>query len=259
MSHSRPTSLHLSYSTNDIPTAQDSSHSAVTSPKTYVDQSKHGHSMPATYAPPTPQSGNSASNTTPPTPQSSDQECQPGSQNSFGGVAFQSHAVTVSSQANCSDTIASPLNTFPTHFYGYGVQQFPAAPLQVNGNQVQHFSPHSSIGPYAPQPYASYPRFNEGSRNTNQGRRETDTGPFSRFSNVPLENYKGELYGLCKDQHGCRYLQRKLEDGAPDNVQTIFVETNMHVVELMTGSLFSHPEDKCRSLLPDRMLTCSSL
>ena len=45
-----------------------------------------------------------------------------------------------------------------------------------------------------------------------------------------------EIYGLCKDQHGCRYLQKKLEEKNPQHVQMIFQETHMHVVELMTGS-----------------------
>ena len=45
----------------------------------------------------------------------------------------------------------------------------------------------------------------------------------------------GEIYALCKDQHGCRYLQKKLEDNNPHYVQLIFMETNQHVVELMTG------------------------
>lgn len=44
-----------------------------------------------------------------------------------------------------------------------------------------------------------------------------------------------EIYGLCKDQHGCRYLQKKLEEKNPQHVQMIFQETHMHVVELMTG------------------------
>lgn len=58
----------------------------------------------------------------------------------------------------------------------------------------------------------------------------------NRFANVQLESLRGEIYGLCKDQHGCRYLQKKLEDRDPENIQTIFAETNPHVVELMTGA-----------------------
>lgn len=60
----------------------------------------------------------------------------------------------------------------------------------------------------------------------------TDT---SRFTNMKLEDLVGEIYGLCKDQHGCRYLQKKLEDRDPESIQVIFDETSPHVVELMTG------------------------
>ncbi|KAI8049565.1 armadillo-type protein [Syncephalis plumigaleata] len=44
----------------------------------------------------------------------------------------------------------------------------------------------------------------------------------------------GEIYNLCKDQHGCRFLQRKLEEQKRKNVNLIFAEVSPHVVELMT-------------------------
>ena len=60
----------------------------------------------------------------------------------------------------------------------------------------------------------------------------------ARFTNVKLEHFQGEILGLCKDQHGCRYLQKKLEERNPEHAQLIFVETHQHVVELMTGTVF---------------------
>ena len=48
-------------------------------------------------------------------------------------------------------------------------------------------------------------------------------------------DHVNEIYSLCKDQHGCRYLQKKLEEKNPQHVQMIFQETHAHVVELMTG------------------------
>jgi hypothetical protein len=59
----------------------------------------------------------------------------------------------------------------------------------------------------------------------------------NRFANVKLESLVNEIYSLCKDQHGCRYLQKKLEEGNPQYVEMIFRETHSHVVELMTGKL----------------------
>lgn len=57
----------------------------------------------------------------------------------------------------------------------------------------------------------------------------------TRYANFKLENMQGQIYELCKDQHGCRFLQRKLEDHDPEHVDMIFEETKEHVVELMTG------------------------
>jgi len=57
----------------------------------------------------------------------------------------------------------------------------------------------------------------------------------SRFDNIPLKSLKGEIYTLCKDQHGCRYLQKKLEERTIENIKLIYNETQTHMVELMTG------------------------
>ena len=64
----------------------------------------------------------------------------------------------------------------------------------------------------------------------------------NRYANMKLEALENEIYTLCKDQHGCRYLQKKLEEGNPQYVEMIFNETHSHVVELMTGmfSLWLH-------------------
>ena len=53
-------------------------------------------------------------------------------------------------------------------------------------------------------------------------------------SNTPLDELQGEIFALCKDQHGCRYLQKKLEEGIPSYRDIIFTETFSHFAELMT-------------------------
>lgn len=68
----------------------------------------------------------------------------------------------------------------------------------------------------------------------------------NRFANLPLESLGGEIYALCKDQHGCRYLQKKLEDRNPEQVHMIWLETNQHVVELMTDPFGNY---LCQKLL----------
>lgn len=59
------------------------------------------------------------------------------------------------------------------------------------------------------------------------------------------------------DQHGCRFLQKKLEERNPESVQIIFEETNMHVVELMMDpfgnylcqKLLEHTNEDQRTIL----------
>jgi len=68
----------------------------------------------------------------------------------------------------------------------------------------------------------------------------------SRFHNLPLEAVGGQIYSLCKDQHGCRYLQKQLENRIPDQVHMIWLETNQHVVELMTDPFGNY---LCQKLL----------
>ena len=58
-----------------------------------------------------------------------------------------------------------------------------------------------------------------------------------RYLNINLQGLIGEIYTLCKDQHGSRYLQKKLEEGDAENIRVIFEETNPHMIELMTGGL----------------------
>jgi hypothetical protein len=58
-----------------------------------------------------------------------------------------------------------------------------------------------------------------------------------------LEDLQGEILSLSKDQHGCRYLQKKLEEEVPEHRDMIFRETYGHFPELMTGK--SH---RCRAV-----------
>jgi hypothetical protein len=63
----------------------------------------------------------------------------------------------------------------------------------------------------------------------------------ARYANYKIEAMQGQLYELCKDQHGCRFLQRKLEERDPAHIQMIFEETKDHVVELMIGRSLYFP------------------
>ncbi|KAF3941188.1 hypothetical protein ABW19_dt0201326 [Dactylella cylindrospora] len=79
----------------------------------------------------------------------------------------------------------------------------------------------------------------------------------NRFSNLDIESLGSEIYLLCKDQHGCRFLQRKLEEQNPKDVEIIFRETQAYIVELMTDpfgnylcqKLLEHTNNEQRSQL----------
>ncbi|KAK6528666.1 hypothetical protein TWF694_003914 [Orbilia ellipsospora] len=79
----------------------------------------------------------------------------------------------------------------------------------------------------------------------------------NRFSNLDIEALGSEIYLLCKDQHGCRFLQRKLEEQNPKDVEIIFRETQSYIVELMTDpfgnylcqKLLEHTNNEQRSQL----------
>jgi hypothetical protein len=57
----------------------------------------------------------------------------------------------------------------------------------------------------------------------------------NRFAGAALEGFVGQIYSLCKDQHGCRYLQKKLEEQNDKYLAIIFGEVFGHFIELMTG------------------------
>ncbi|KAG8806518.1 hypothetical protein FRC17_004950 [Serendipita sp. 399] len=66
---------------------------------------------------------------------------------------------------------------------------------------------------------------------------------------------------MCKDQHGCRFLQKKLEEGIPEHRDIIFRETFNHFATLMTDPFGNY---LCQKLLEystdeQRSLICESV
>jgi hypothetical protein len=59
--------------------------------------------------------------------------------------------------------------------------------------------------------------------------------PDNRYAGSRLEDLIGEIPTMCKDQHGCRFLQKKLEEGIQEHRDIIFRETFNHFADLMTG------------------------
>lgn len=48
-----------------------------------------------------------------------------------------------------------------------------------------------------------------------------------------LEELSGQVFATAKDQHGCRFLQRKFDEGGADEVAKVFDEILAHIQELM--------------------------
>ncbi|CAG8568058.1 7496_t:CDS:10 [Ambispora gerdemannii] len=89
------------------------------------------------------------------------------------------------------------------------------------------------------------PQNNNALSKINQKRMNSDL-EVNRFSGVQLEDLIGEIYSLCKDQHGCRYLQKKLEEKNEKYINMIFHEVFSHFVELMTDPFGNY---LCQKLL----------
>ena len=67
-----------------------------------------------------------------------------------------------------------------------------------------------------------------------------------------IEQVIGQIYPMCKDQHGCRFLQKKLDEENSQVVDTIFNEVYPHFGELMTGRRTS-PLPSVRDFASDRL------
>ena len=51
---------------------------------------------------------------------------------------------------------------------------------------------------------------------------------------MSLDDIEGRIYNIARDQHGCRLLQRKLDEAKFEDVEKVLKEIKDHVVELMT-------------------------
>jgi hypothetical protein len=234
---SRPASLQTSYSTNDVPTVRKSLNleSTSTPPKT-ADQQFRNHNMSLGRIPA------SAGGR-----QSRDFD------NSMPQTGLQASAAPFGPGYTAEGSMG------PTGNYNQGYA-FNNGAYNMNGTngQASAFSQTpfaNASGTYA-NAFAKSQELaaTRASNANNSSRRNFDE---ARYNNVPLESYRGRLFELCKDQHGCRYLQRKLEEGDAEQMQIIFSETYSHIIELMTDpfgnylcqKLFEHCNEDQRNTL----------
>lgn len=231
---SRPTSLQSSYSTNDLPTVKGNGFdAAITPPKNHTEQF-HQHNASLGRIPTSAMTRRSSKNS----PEFDNAGSNYSSQMTLQASAapFGPQLPSIAPNPGMNNSAVPAGLTFP--LYGYPIQPY----LPQNNGQMAGYGAANNFG--VPSTYGGGYRYNDSAGRGVVQRRQTESesaAQLIRYANYPLEHYKGELYSLCKDQHGCRYLQRKLEERNPEHIQLIFDETYMHVIELMTGMTQMYP------------------
>lgn len=262
---SRPSlaNLQSSYSTNDIPTMKNSNGLGTITPsknQTHAQQHFHNHNASLGRIPPGAVSNRHSRELSGGENRHEEQAngySQISSGLGTGTTPLTAASVTATSPA---ESVASPVAQFnnmpqyagPAFYGGYGMQlmNMGMTPIQMSSsvafnNPVQSYPSQTNFTPY--QTYGQPAgRFVDSQARVIQQRRMQYGEETARFNNVKLEHLQGEIYSSCKDQHGCRYLQKKLEERNPEHIHMIFLETNQHVVELMTDPFGNY---LCQKLL----------
>ncbi|ODQ53123.1 ARM repeat-containing protein [Saitoella complicata NRRL Y-17804] len=139
-------------------------------------------------------------------------------------------------QAQVSQVSQVPVQHIPVQSPPFGIG-FPGGPLPP---QDVRQGPAHFAGPPMGAPSPVHQHRGPGGAHAQQAAaaaaaaRKNHDAEASRFAGVLLESLAGEIFSLCKDQHGCRFLQKKLDERSPAYRDMIFNETQAHVVELMT-------------------------
>ncbi|KAF2454447.1 armadillo-type protein [Lineolata rhizophorae] len=171
--------------------------------------------------------------------------------------------VTMSPTESAASTTPSTVQPYgaSSNYYGFGMNMIGAGmngPVQAWGNHMQMYP--NAWGHYPSAFMQTYgPRFNPPSSDSQsrvmQQRRAQNMEDSARFGDRNLEEMQGEIYNMCKDQHGCRFLQKKLEDRDAHHVEIIFNETKDHVVELMTDPFGNYLCQKLLEFTDDQQRT----
>lgn len=252
LSVTRPTSLQTSYSTNDVPTVKKSLtlDSVSTPPKSQAEQQFHNHNVSLGRIPANAVHNRQSREVVNGGPKIDDQI------GTSAATMSSLHASAAPFNANLTSAGDLVGLTSPTAAYSTGPASYQYNMQSYNVSQMNAPGVNGAVQPYG-QGAGIYGANGGFANQAQRGANRRNHNDEARFNNVPLESYRGGLYELCKDQHGCRYLQRKLEEGDPEHTQAIFVETCPHIIELMTDpfgnylcqKLFEHCNDEQRTTL----------
>jgi hypothetical protein len=124
--------------------------------------------------------------------------------------------------------------------------RLPQHHLPVGPQQVVTPGPHGHSG------HAAYMRNGRLDGETSppaplsKGQKTSPRLPYDVASFSSVDQAVGHMYALSKDQHGCRFLQKQLEEQNPRITELIFLEIAPHFVELMTDPFGNY---LCQKLL----------
>ncbi|KAI9023256.1 armadillo-type protein [Hyaloraphidium curvatum] len=114
---------------------------------------------------------------------------------------------------------------------GIGIAYNPSGMPMPYAMQPQYAAPFQGSGFGMGAPAHGRQR-SDGSHH--HGHKSRQASEEARFVNAEVSTFVGEIHNLCKDQFGCRFLQRKLEEGAGNDRELIFTEVYDHFNDLMT-------------------------
>lgn len=121
-----------------------------------------------------------------------------------------------------------------SHSFPYGT--YPVYPAYMG-----YATGYSEYGIQSTPQQSQHAQLHQREHRRREGGRSRQTTEESKFVNAEVEQFVGELATLGKDQFGCRFLQRKLEEGASRDQELIFSEVYSHFNELMTGKCLLKP------------------
>ncbi|KAI0406312.1 ARM repeat-containing protein [Xylaria palmicola] len=254
---STPPKLQSSFSANDIPTVKTMSNTTPSSANAHAQQHFHNHNASIGRIPPgamkrhsrdlsgDSHTGIAQSGGTFPSIQSQLQGNAP----SFGPIASSQAPIQTTVPAGANSALSpsgGPYQYYPgynqagsTGAYNMPMLAMGMQNMGLNGYQPQNYTGYSALYQSSVQPRDSQQR-------VMQQRRAQNDDAMNRYTNMNLEQVGGSIYEMCKDQHGCRFLQKQLENRDPGQIHMIWVETNQHVVELMTDPFGNY---LCQKLL----------
>jgi hypothetical protein len=149
--------------------------------------------------------------------------------------------------ANAYQPMPQPVMGGPQGYqsYGYTPPNVPQGMMPGQWHVPQ--PPVYGYTPQYPQQYVGRGRDNQQLVMQNRRAQNDESGrDHNRFANADLESMRGQIFTVSKDQHGCRFLQKKIDEDREKNVPIILAEVQDHIVQLMQDSFGNY---LCQKLL----------